>query len=330
MPLRDIAGSTIALVKPGQTDSQPPTLYSYDPFGVPRLTGAGSSWPFLYQGMEHEITDPAPLYFDQGANVYNPMLQRELSRLGQQGIAGPPTAGAGDGGMNGFGGFGPSQSFGNPGGLSGGQIASNLLTVAQAPLLFGQGGIGIGEAGPLPIPGLGVSNVIDVLSELFGGNDNEVPRQKEHAIHPIYLTVLGLSKGQVVSQQQAECPCPTAPVLPKGSVDDNIRAAKKYGRVYFAEKVWPGHEWDFKRYSGGWQKWDYAGNFNYGAAGKAAGFSEKTLLSFGGMLQICNGTSTLAYGIPFLTDPYGERKAWEIRQGERYYDCGCYERVPQQ
>jgi hypothetical protein len=69
-------------------------LYSYDPFGVPRLTGAGSSWPFLYQGMEHEITDPAPLYFDQGANVYNPMLQRELSQLGQQGIAGPPTAGA--------------------------------------------------------------------------------------------------------------------------------------------------------------------------------------------------------------------------------------------
>jgi hypothetical protein len=54
--------------------------------GVPRLTGAGSSWPFLYQGMEHEITDPAPLYFDQSANVYNPMLQRELSQLGQQGI----------------------------------------------------------------------------------------------------------------------------------------------------------------------------------------------------------------------------------------------------
>ncbi len=98
---------------------------------MPRLTGAGSSWPFLYQGMEHEITDPAPLYFDQGANVYNPMLQRELSQLGQQGIAGPPTAGAADGGMgNGFGGTGPSQSFGNPGGLSGGRIASNLLTVA--------------------------------------------------------------------------------------------------------------------------------------------------------------------------------------------------------
>jgi hypothetical protein len=81
--------------------------------------------------MEHEITDPAPLYFDHGANVYNPMLQRELSQLGPQGIAGSPTAGAAEGGMGkGFGGFGPSQSFGNPGGLSSGRIASNLLTVA--------------------------------------------------------------------------------------------------------------------------------------------------------------------------------------------------------
>ncbi len=295
--------------------------------GVPRLTGAGSSWPFLYQGMEHEITDPAPLYFDQGANVYNPMLQRELSQLGQQGIAGPPTAGAGDGGMgNGFGGTGPSQSFGNPGGLSGGRIASNLLTVAQAPFLFGQGGIGIAEAGPLPIPGLGGSNVIDVLSDLFGGNDNEVPRQKQHATHPIYLTVLGLSKGQVVSQQRAKCPCPTAPVLPKGSVDDNIRAARQHSSLWFFNKTRPWGEWDYnRRYLGGWHKWDYAGNFNYGAAGRAAGFSDVTLQSFGGIEQICflrHGPFT--NGIPFLSEPFGESKAAAIRDGERYYDCGCY------
>ena len=46
--------------------------------GVPRLTGAGSSWPFLYHGMEHEITDPALPYFDQGANSYNPMLSSRV------------------------------------------------------------------------------------------------------------------------------------------------------------------------------------------------------------------------------------------------------------
>ncbi len=195
-------------------------LYSYDPFGVPRLTGAGSSWPFLYQGMEHEITDPAPLYFDQGANVYNPMLQRELSQLGQQGIAGPPTAGAGDGGMgNGFGGTGPGQGFGNPGGLSGGRIASNLLTVAQAPFLFGQGGIGVGEAGPLPIPGLGgAKDLISFVTSLFddGGDGAEIPRQARHRKHPAYGRVIGVSSGLIVTQESKVYP----------TIDDAVRAAQ--------------------------------------------------------------------------------------------------------
>ncbi len=201
VPLRDIAGSTIALVKPGQTDSHPPTLYSYDPFGVPRLTGAGSFWPFLYQGMEHEITDPAPLYFDQDANVYNPMLQRELSQLGQQGIAGPPAAGAADGGMgNGFGGFGPSQSFGNPGGLSGGRIASNLLTVASAYSTVGSGiGLGFGGESPISLPFFGGS-LGDIFDLFEGGHDPEIPRQKRHKRHPVYQNIIGT---QVVSQTSA-------------------------------------------------------------------------------------------------------------------------------
>ncbi len=186
---------------------------------VPRLTGGGSSWPFLYQGMEHEITDPAPLYFDQGANIYNPMLQRELSQLGQQGIAGPPTAGAADGGMgNGFGGTGPSQSFGNPGGLSGGRIASNLLTVAQAPFLFGQGGIGVGEAGPLPIPGLGgAKDLISFVTSLFddGGDGAETPRQARHRKHPAYGRVIGVSSVLIVTQESKVYP----------TIDDAVRAA---------------------------------------------------------------------------------------------------------
>jgi|GEM_PF-3493017 len=168
---------------------------------VPRLTGAGSSWPFLYQGMEHEITDPAPLYFDQGANVYNPMLQRELSQLGQQGIAGPPTAGAGDGGMgNGFGGFGPSQSFGNPGGLSGGRIASNLLTVASAYSTVGSGiGLGFGGESPIPLPFFGGSSG-DIFDLFGGGHDPQIPRQKRHKRHPVYQNIIGT---QVVSQSSA-------------------------------------------------------------------------------------------------------------------------------
>jgi len=186
-------------------------LYSYDPFAVPRLTGAGSSWPFLYQGMEHEITDPAPLYFDKDANVYNPMLQRELSQLGQQGIAGPPTAGAGDGDMgNGFGGFGPSQGFGNPGGLSGGRIASNLLTVASAylgvnsPIGFDLGG---GES-PIPIPILGgtVGGFLQWLG-VGGGSDHSLPRQMQKGRHYIW-PVVGINQSLTPTQKIADVDCP--------------------------------------------------------------------------------------------------------------------------
>ncbi len=132
------------------------------------------------------------------------MLQRELSQLGQQGIAGPPTAGAAEGGMGkGFGGFGPSQSFGNPGGLSGGRIASNLLTVAQAPFLFGQGGIGIGEAGPLPIPGLGgARDLISFVTSLFddGGDDREPKRRHRRTTHEAYVRFIGF-RGDFVPGQ---------------------------------------------------------------------------------------------------------------------------------
>ncbi len=66
-----------------------------------------NSWPFLYEEMEHEITDPSPLYFANG-NVYNPLIQRLLSQVGQQPISVPPGQGPGEG----FGGFGPSETFG--------------------------------------------------------------------------------------------------------------------------------------------------------------------------------------------------------------------------
>jgi len=119
---------------------------------------------------------------------------------------------------NGFGGFGPSQSFGNPGGLSGGRIASNLVTVAQAPFLFGQGGIGIGEAGPLPIPGLGgAKDLISFVASLFddGGDGAEPPRQARHRKHPAYGRVIGVSSGLIVTQESKVYP----------TIDDAVRAA---------------------------------------------------------------------------------------------------------
>jgi hypothetical protein len=56
---------------------------------------ASNSFPFLYEGLEHEVTDPGRLYFEPSGDVYNPQIQRELSQVGQQGIGGAPTDGSG-------------------------------------------------------------------------------------------------------------------------------------------------------------------------------------------------------------------------------------------
>jgi hypothetical protein len=48
--------------------------------------------PFEYQGMEHEPTDPANLYFNSSSNVYNPQMQNMLSQVGAQGLGGPSGA----------------------------------------------------------------------------------------------------------------------------------------------------------------------------------------------------------------------------------------------
>jgi hypothetical protein len=67
---------------------------------------------------------------------------------------------------------------------------------------------------------------------------------------------------------------------------------------------------------GGWRKWDYAGNFNYGATGRAVGFSDRELLGAAALVQMFNGTWN--HGL--------NSKANAIRAGEQYYDCGCYNR----
>ena len=47
------------------------------------MSGAANSFPFLYQGLEHEVTDPGQLYLEPSGKVYNPQIQRELSQVGR-------------------------------------------------------------------------------------------------------------------------------------------------------------------------------------------------------------------------------------------------------
>ena len=66
VPLIDASGSTIALVNAASTGSPPATTYTYDPSGNPTVSGTANDWPFQYQGMEKEFTDPGPYYYTGG------------------------------------------------------------------------------------------------------------------------------------------------------------------------------------------------------------------------------------------------------------------------
>ncbi len=69
VPLIDASGSTIALVNAANVDAGPVTTYTYDPAGNPTVSGTANDWPFQYQGMEKEFTDPGPYYYPGGLRV---------------------------------------------------------------------------------------------------------------------------------------------------------------------------------------------------------------------------------------------------------------------
>jgi hypothetical protein len=114
-------------VNTANVNSHPETTFTYDPSGVSTVSGVANSFPFLYQGLEHEVSDPGQLYFEPSGNVYNPQLQRALSLIGPQGIFGPPS-GFGNGGFSSPGGHG--SSAGGPSKLEG--ALSDLAVVGSA------------------------------------------------------------------------------------------------------------------------------------------------------------------------------------------------------
>ncbi len=175
VPLFDAAGSTIALVNAANTGVPPATTFTYDLSGVSTVSGASNSFPFLYQGLEHEVTDPGQLYFEPSGNVYNPQIQRELSLIGQQGITG-----------SGFGGFGNFGAHGgSPGGPSLSTTFSDLWTVGTAfssaeslgsPYGFLSFG---GSENPLNIPIALIGNLLSLFG--IGGGEQAKPYQLDHA-----------------------------------------------------------------------------------------------------------------------------------------------------
>jgi hypothetical protein len=119
---------------------------------------------------------------------------------------------------------------------------------------------------------------------------------------------------------------------PGANVDQNMKEPEshKLNFLWFYDQVHNKGTWDYKQIA---NEYDEFGNFNYGATGRAAGFSEDTLLRAAGWAQVHAGTSQSDWGIPINRveallgiggkAPFGDDpndQVW-IKPGFEYYDA---------
>ena len=71
----------------------PSTTYTYDAFGNPTASGASSSYPFLFQGLEHETGDAPGVYYLSNGEYYASQIERELQQVGAVRLVGPGLSG---------------------------------------------------------------------------------------------------------------------------------------------------------------------------------------------------------------------------------------------
>jgi len=134
--------------------------------------------------------------------------------------------------------------------------------------------------------------------------------------------------------------CPAVPPHPAGAdVDANIGTAQFSNAINWlnpathdvAVNLWfthleaPGQAWDYK--SQGGMQYDDFGNFNYGAAGAAAGFPLSELQTVAGGLSAVLGTGNQQTYGPFYKSPYYAHapiKSSQISAGYAYFKNGCY------
>jgi hypothetical protein len=96
-------------------------------------------------------------------------------------------------------------------------------------------------------------------------------------------------------------------------IQANMREARRHGTTrnmatpstyyWFYQKVRNNGPWDYKKKN---RDWEAYGNFNYGAAGIAAGIPAKTLLMGAGWAQTRAGTSRPEWGKWTQNPPYGD------------------------
>jgi hypothetical protein len=186
------------------------TTYTYDPSGTTSATGSANDWPFQYQGMEKEFTDPSTYYYTGGGQFYSPQLSRSLSEVGEtsssQGACPSGNAIGAHSGSSGFGISFPSSVGAEPETSSEGQTGGTIITITGAAAVGAIIGAVVGAAVGNPLAGAVLGAVVGAIAgdianflfgDLFGGGSPPIPRQLRHQRHPLYPAILGLPAGLI-------------------------------------------------------------------------------------------------------------------------------------
>jgi len=138
------------------------------------------------------------------------------------------------------------------------------------------------------------------------------------------LLLFGYANGDPVNYMDPTgyCTVPPGMVVPPGvNINANMESAMGKDYRWFANKVKAFGSWD---YSGNLHpKYNRFTQFNYGATGTAAGFSDWVLLRAAGLFQWVFGDNRDSVGSPFGGPPYGDDPAdqpW-IQAGIQYGRC---------
>ena len=164
-----------------QVDSGPVTTYTYDPSGNPTASGTANDWPFQYQGMEKEFTDPSTVLLHGLGQFYSPQwcarCRRPVRPAAAQGGGPSGNAIGAPSGSSGFGFNFPSSVGTEPENSSEGQTGRTTISVTGAAAAGATIGAIIGAAVGNPLAGfvIGaavgaiVGGIASVFEDLFGG-----------------------------------------------------------------------------------------------------------------------------------------------------------------
>ena len=165
------------------------------------MSGTANNWPFLYQGMEKEFTDPGPYYYTGTGQFYSPQIMRSPSETGQTSSSGSGGGGGGGGGFSPNFSLSPQEAGEAMGAGVGGMAVTAGAIAAYNAFLVGSEAGSAGLLTPVVVVGLIAEGLFELFDDLFGGGSQpEIPRQLLHKRHPLYPFILGVSESLVPSE----------------------------------------------------------------------------------------------------------------------------------